>query len=427
MQPRRRDRRRLARSPSEIAFLLAVASDERAMGLALTPSTAAAAVGVAATAAALYYYLTRDSRVHAESVDGIAQPPSAGHIGVAELSMARVRRMASAGFTTPLTRRVEDGVCVISLGAGGDAEHSWGTKCAEHRLYPAAILALDEALTAAESNENVRAVVLTAEGKYFCNGFDLRFLQQETQMMDDVQRATEKLCSRILSFPKPTVAAVNGHACAAGAMLMLCFDEIVMNSERGYCFVPGIDLGLTYSPGMAALMAARLPFALRHSFIVMGKRMTAPQLAEHAVVQPAPPSAVLPTALARAIELKPKATHGDTLRAIKATLYHEAIAALEVEPDAVVMEPTFVPMGFSNIPTGVDKPAVAKAKTPVGSPRGSRRVAKPAAPSQSVEVLKQDTFVAATAQAAADLRKWASTRKTASQLNLQDMDRSGRP
>ena len=64
---------------------------------------------------------------------------------------------------------------------GGDAEHSWGTKCAEHRLYPAAILALDEALTAAESNENVRAVVLTAEGKYFCNGFDLRFLQQETQ------------------------------------------------------------------------------------------------------------------------------------------------------------------------------------------------------------------------------------------------------
>ena len=241
-----------------------------------------------------------------------------------------------------------------------------------------------------------------------------------------VQRATEKLCSRILSFPKPTVAAVNGHACAAGAMLMLCFDEIVMNSERGYCFVPGIDLGLTYSPGMAALMAARLPFAIRHSFIVMGKRMTAPQLAEHAVVQPAPPSAVLPTALASAIELKPKATHGDTLRAIKATLYHEVIAALEVEPDAVVIEPTFVPMGFSNIPTGVDKP-VAKAKTPVGSPRGSRRVAKPAAPSQSVEVLKQDTFVAATAQAAADLRKWASTRKTASQLNLQDMDRSSRP
>ena len=43
----------------------------------------------------------------------------------------------------------------------------WGTKCAEHRLYPAAILALDEALTAAESNENVRAVVLTAEGKCF--------------------------------------------------------------------------------------------------------------------------------------------------------------------------------------------------------------------------------------------------------------------
>ena len=337
--------------------------------------------------------------------------------------MARVRRMASAGFTTPLTRRVEDGVCVISLGAGGDAEHSWGTKCAEHRLYPAAILALDEALTAAESNENVRAVVLTAEGKYFCNGFDLRFLQQETQMMDDVQRATEKLCSRILSFPKPTVAAVNGHACAAGAMLMLCFDEIVMNAERGYCFVPGIDLGLTYSPGMAALMAARLPFALRHSFIVMGKRMTAPQLAEHAVVQPAPP-AVLPTALARAIELKPKATHGDTLRAIKATLYHEAIAALEVEPDAVVMEPTLCRWASPTSRPASTSPSQRRRRS---ARRAAPAASLPAAPSQSVEVLKQDTFVAATAQAAADLRKWASTRKTASQLNLQDMDRSSRP
>ena len=301
-------------------------------------------------------------------------------------------------------------MCVISLGAGGDAEHSWGTKCAEHRLYPAAILALDEALTAAESNENVRAVVLTAEGKYFCNGFDLRFLQQETQMMDDVQRATEKLCSRILSFPKPTVAAVNGHACAAGAMLMLCFDEIVMNSERGYCFVPGIDLGLTYSPGMAALMAARLPFAIRHSFIVMGKRMT--RRSSPSTPSCGAPSAVLPTALARAID----STEGDARHRCARSRHAYRGDRRAGSRARRGGDGAHRPMGFSNIPTGVDKP-VAKAKTPVGSPRGDASPSRRRRRSQSR--CSSRTPSSPRRRRRRPMRKWASTRKTASQLNLR--------
>ena len=277
---------------------------------------------VAAASAAAALYLLFRKRADAEP----AEPQTQLGRPTVDLTGARLRRLAAAGFTTPMERRVENGVCIISLGGVGDAAHKWGTKTCEHRLYPAAILALDEALDAAESDEAVRAIVLTAEGKFFCNGFDLKFLQQHSHLMDDVQRMTEMLCARILRFPKPTIAAVNGHACAAGAMLMLCFDEVVMNSEKGYCFVPGIDLGLTYSPGMAALMSARLPFSVRHGFIVMGERLTGPQLAKHAVVKAAPPDKVLPEAVARAVALKPKAAHGATMSSIKATLYHEAIA-----------------------------------------------------------------------------------------------------
>lgn len=376
----------------------------------------AVAIVSAATGAVVAYIFLRRRPV---PVSGCAESSRAAkEPSVVDVSVARLKRLSSAGFTTPLDRRVVDGVCIISLGGAGEQAHQWGTKACEHRLYPAAVLALDEALDAAENDESVRAIIITAEGKYFCNGFDLKFLQARMEMADDVQRATEKLCARVLRFCKPTVAAVNGHACAAGAMLMLCFDEVVMNSERGYCFVPGIDLGLTYSPGMAALMAARLPFALRHAFIVMGERLTAPQLAAHHVVQSAPARLVLETAVARAAALKTKATHGATMRAIKSTLYHEAIAALEVEPDAVMFNPTFVPMGFGNVAVGTDRPHAASKRRPAPSPRAGTPL-KSRVPSSdnlaslpSMDALKQEALVSASVQAAQDLQEWCKPAST---------------
>lgn len=296
---------------------------------------------------------------------------------------------------------------MLSLGDASDGAHPWGTKQAEHRLYPAAILELEAALQAAEDDAQVAAVVVTAGGKFFCNGFDLQFLQKHSELADDLQRATEKLLVRILRFPKPTIAAVNGHACAAGAMLMLCFDHVVMNADRGFCFVPGIDLVLTYSPGMSALMQTRLPTSLAHRFIVLGERFTAPSLAQQGVVEPAPPDEVLTQAMAKAQALKPKARHGSTMRRIKATLYHEAIAALEVEPDAIVLEPTFVPMGFDNIPTGQDRPKPsARFELRVGSKAVGAQAREATRP--TLGVMKHESLVAASVQARDDLRKWAT-------------------
>lgn len=300
---------------------------------------------------------------------------------------------------------MNDGVMTISLGEGGDEVHPWGTKVAEHRLHPAAIVALGDALDAAEADASVAAIVITAEGKYFSNGFDLKFLQQYPDLMDDLQRSTELTLARLLRFPKITVCAINGHACAAGAMLMLCVDKCVMNAERGFCFVPGVDLGLTYSPGMSELMSARLPVALRHDFIVLGQRYTASDLAPHGVVAAAvPPERVLPEALALACKLKPKATHAATLSRIKATLYHEAIAALEVEPDAIVTDPTFVPMGFETLAGGVDRPAAS-------APSPQAPAVAEAAPLLHTRMSSQIKALAHV-HAANDLRNWSKSPST---------------
>lgn len=151
-----------------------------------------------------------------------------------------------------LSFRVEEGVAIVSLGDGGDGVDPWGTKQMEHRLNPMSLKKLFDAIDAAERDPEVSALVCTAEGKFFSNGFDLKWIQGNMDKADMLQQGTEALCARLLKFTKPTICAANGHATAAGAMLALSFDVVVMNSERGYCFVPGVDLGLVYSPGMTA-------------------------------------------------------------------------------------------------------------------------------------------------------------------------------
>ncbi len=73
-----------------------------------------------------------------------------------------------------------------------------------------------------ERDDGVRAVVLTGRGRFFSFGFDIpEFLGYEK---DDFMRYLRKftdLYRRMFIFPKPLLAAVNGHAVAGGCMLAL--------------------------------------------------------------------------------------------------------------------------------------------------------------------------------------------------------------
>src|SRR5579863_2808541 len=65
-----------------------------------------------------------------------------------------------------------------------------------------------------------RVLILTGAGKAFCSGMDLEALKalathSPAEQREDTGRVA-RLCRRILSFPKPTIAAVNGHAMAGG-------------------------------------------------------------------------------------------------------------------------------------------------------------------------------------------------------------------
>ncbi|MGZ6957794.1 MAG: enoyl-CoA hydratase/isomerase family protein [Acidimicrobiia bacterium] len=126
-----------------------------------------------------------------------------------------------------------------------------------------------------ESVDGPLAVVVTGTGKFFSNGLDLdRFAAAPGESAPTVE-SVHLLLGRLLLFPAYTVAAINGHAFAAGAMISACFDARVMRNDRGYWCLPEVDLGLPFSVGMAAAVTARLPAEAAHDAMLTGRRYTA--------------------------------------------------------------------------------------------------------------------------------------------------------
>ncbi|MGH2901402.1 MAG: enoyl-CoA hydratase/isomerase family protein, partial [Solirubrobacteraceae bacterium] len=146
-------------------------------------------------------------------------------------------------------------------------------RAGENRFSLRFLDALNEALDQAEASTEPTALVLTGDGKFFSNGLDLAWMSGEGKdRAGEVVSGMQRVFARVLASPLASVAALNGHAFAGGAMLALACDFRVMRSDRGFFCIPEIDLGLPLSPGMAALIQARLPKLTAHEAIVTGKR-----------------------------------------------------------------------------------------------------------------------------------------------------------
>ncbi len=95
--------------------------------------------------------------------------------------------------------------------------------------------ALMKELDATERDASVRAVVLSGAGPAFSAGADLDFLRRVRGETAEANLAHSRrladLFLRVYTFPKPTLAAVNGPAVAGGAGLAAACDLVVMDEE----------------------------------------------------------------------------------------------------------------------------------------------------------------------------------------------------
>ncbi|MCX7783998.1 MAG: enoyl-CoA hydratase/isomerase family protein, partial [Meiothermus sp.] len=102
-------------------------------------------------------------------------------------------------------------------------------------LSPRLVQDLLEELDTAEQDPTIRAVMLTGAGQAFSAGADLEFLKSVTTAGAEANyahsRELMRLFHRIYTFPKPTLAAINGPAVAGGAGLVTACDLAVMSEE----------------------------------------------------------------------------------------------------------------------------------------------------------------------------------------------------
>jgi enoyl-CoA hydratase/carnithine racemase len=197
----------------------------------------------------------------------------------------------------------------------------------ENRLHPHLLDAVNDVLDEIEAGEGPAALVLTGTGKFFSNGLDLDYMSSNPADAERTLGRVHALLGRVLGLEVPTVAAINGHAFAAGAMLALAFDRAVMREDRGYFCLPEADLGLPFTPGMNALITARLSPPVAHEAMITARRYGGPDaLAAGIVAELAPEDEVLERAvgLAEALAGKPR----DALAAIKRGIYGPALDLL---------------------------------------------------------------------------------------------------
>ncbi|WP_027882583.1 enoyl-CoA hydratase/isomerase family protein [Meiothermus rufus] len=107
-------------------------------------------------------------------------------------------------------------------------------------LSPSLVAELMQALEAAEKEPAIRVVVLTGAGPAFSAGADLEFLKNVTSAGAEANYAHSlelaRLFHRVYTFPKPTIAAINGPAVAGGAGLATACDLAFMSekAQMGY-------------------------------------------------------------------------------------------------------------------------------------------------------------------------------------------------
>jgi enoyl-CoA hydratase len=124
--------------------------------------------------------------------------------------------------------------------------------------------------------EDVTAVILTGSGSIFSAGVDLfRLTREGAGYVRDFLPLLSRFLRQLFTFPRPVVAAVNGHAIAGGCLIVLAADARLMAEGAGRIGVPELLVGVPFPAAALEVVRFAVPHERVQSLVYTGRTLSA--------------------------------------------------------------------------------------------------------------------------------------------------------
>jgi enoyl-CoA hydratase len=154
-------------------------------------------------------------------------------------------------------------------------------------------------------HSDARALVITGQGKMFSAGVDLvRIVDGGADYVREFLPAMNHAFETLFAFPKPLVAAVNGHAIAGGCVLTCCADYRLMAREPGRIGIPEVLVGVPFPVVPLEILRFATPRQHLQALIYRGLTLPADEALRYGLVDfVADPDRLLDEAIAVAEQM----------------------------------------------------------------------------------------------------------------------------
>ena len=148
--------------------------------------------------------------------------------------------------------------------------------------------ALKQAVQDAATDDSVRAVVLTGNGKAFSSGADLKSGFEPAEdgfpdVGDALRTGFHPIIEGLRTMPKPTIAAINGPAVGIGLSFALACD-LSIAAESSYLMLAFVNIGLVPDGGSSFLIPERVGLARAMEMAMLGEKVSARQAQEWGLI-----------------------------------------------------------------------------------------------------------------------------------------------
>jgi enoyl-CoA hydratase/carnithine racemase len=140
------------------------------------------------------------------------------------------------------------------------------------------------------ADKSITALIITSnDEKNFSQGIDVMWItdhmqKNEHQPVIDFINEMDNVFKKMLLYPVPVIAAINGHAFGNGSIMSCACDFRFMRSDRGFFCFPEVNIGIPFRWGMNAFVKKAIPLHILSQMQFSGNRYTALELEKHNII-----------------------------------------------------------------------------------------------------------------------------------------------